>query len=231
MSAVQFESVRRSRVPAETIGIIKRMILRGELRAGQRLPPERELAAQLGVSRPSLREAIRALIALNILESKHGHGTFVTTLDPELLAEPIDFVLQVNESTLTALFEARSVLEAGVAGLAAERATDLEVARIEEHARGGRAWLSDVEAFIRHDVQFHDLIREAARSPILSSLLASVSALSLESRWRTAQSSAVRRKAAVDHEAVARAIKSRDPRAAHQAMIDHLAHVKEGLYR
>src|SRR5438067_5760864 len=104
--------------------MVKGMILRGELQAGQKLPPERELAAQLGVSRSSLREAIRALIALNILESRHGNGTFVTSLDPELLAEPIDFVLKVNESALDALFEARKVVEAGVAALAAERATD-----------------------------------------------------------------------------------------------------------
>ena len=71
--------------------------MRGELRAGQRLPAERDLAVQLALSRPSLREAIRALIALNILESRHGEGTFVSSLDPELLSEPIDFVLQVND--------------------------------------------------------------------------------------------------------------------------------------
>ena len=65
--------------------------MRGELRAGQRLPAERELAAQLGLSRPSLRESIRALIALNILESKHGEGTYCGgSLDPELLSEPIE---------------------------------------------------------------------------------------------------------------------------------------------
>jgi DNA-binding FadR family transcriptional regulator len=229
ISAPQFTTIQRSGVPDEAIGMVKGMILRGELQPGQKLPPERDLAAQLGVSRPSLREAIRALIALNILESRHGNGTFVTSLDPELLAEPIDFVLQVNESALDALFEARKVVEAGVAALAAERATDLELARLEEHARRGRAVVGDFDACLEYDVLFHDMIRETARSPILGSLVESIAALSVESRRQTGQSLAVRRKTMADHEAIVRAIKSRDPRAAYQAMIDHLSHVQEGM--
>jgi DNA-binding FadR family transcriptional regulator len=210
--------------------IIKRMILRGELVAGQKLPPERELATRLGVSRPSLREAIRALITLNILESRHGHGTFVTSLDPELLIEPIDFVLRANEANLAALFEARRALEAGAAALAAERASDLDLARMEEHVKRDQQVVGDVEAFLRHDVQFHDMIRRAAQSPILSSLLGSIAALSIESRRRTGQEIAARQKSVADHQAMVRALKARDPRASYQAMIEHLSHAEEVLW-
>jgi GntR family transcriptional regulator, transcriptional repressor for pyruvate dehydrogenase complex len=226
---VEFQTIRRNAVAHEAIATIKRMIVRGELQAGQRLPAERELAAQLGVSRPSLREAIRALIALNILESRHGEGTFVSSLEPELLAEPIDFVLQIDDGGIAALFEARRVLEAGIAALAAQRATDLELAELEGFARRGRTKLDEADAFIEHDVEFHDRIRRAARSPVLASMLGSVSTLSLETRRRTAQSHAVRTRSHSDHVRIVKSLKARDPEAARQAMITHLEHVRHAL--
>jgi GntR family transcriptional regulator, transcriptional repressor for pyruvate dehydrogenase complex len=221
---VEFETIRRNAVADEAIATVKRMIVRGSLQAGQRLPAERELAAQLGVSRPSLREAIRALIALNILESRHGEGTFVSSLEPELLTEPIDFVLQVADGGIGALFEARSVLEAGIAALAAERATDLELAELEDRTK-----VPDPDAFIEHDVEFHDRIRRAARSPILASMLGSVSTLSLETRRRTAQSQPVRARSQADHARMVKTLKARDPEAARRAMLDHLEHVRQAL--
>lgn len=226
---VEFQAIRRNAVAHAAIDTIKQMIMRGELRAGQRLPAERELAVQLQVSRPSLREAIRALIALNILESRHGDGTFVSSLEPDLLSEPIDFVLQLNDSAFLGLFEARRVLEAGVAALAAERATEAELDELEEFVRSGRPKLEDPEAFIQHDVEFHDRIRRAARSPVLSSMLSSVSALSYESRRRTAQSASVRARAFSDHGAMVSTLKARDPEAAQRAMVEHLQHVSDGL--
>jgi GntR family transcriptional regulator, transcriptional repressor for pyruvate dehydrogenase complex len=226
---VEFQTIRRNAVAHEAIATIKRMIVQGGLQAGQRLPAERDLAAQLGVSRPSLREAIRALIALNILESRHGEGTFVSSLEPDLLAAPIDFVLQINDGGITALFEARRVLEAGIAALAAERATDLELAELEDFARHGRTKLDDPEAFIEHDVEFHDRIRRAARSPVLASMLGSVSTLSLETRRRTAQSQVVRTRAQADHARMVKTLKARDPEAARRAMIVHLEHVRHAL--
>jgi GntR family transcriptional repressor for pyruvate dehydrogenase complex len=228
--AIEFQAIPRSSAVANrAIETIKEMIVRGELTAGQRLPAERDLAARLGVSRPSLREAIRALIALNILESRHGEGTFVSSLEPELLAEPIDFLLQVNTTALVALFEARRALEAGVASLAAERATDLELAQLEDFVKLGRTKVDDPDAFIEHDVEFHARLRQAARSPILASLLSSVSTLSYVSRRRTAQSATIRSRALADHEAMVRVLKARDPQAAHVAMVEHLQHVLEGL--
>jgi GntR family transcriptional repressor for pyruvate dehydrogenase complex len=226
---VGFQTIQRNAVAHEAIATIKRMILRGDLQAGQRLPAERELAAQLGLSRPSLREAIRALIALNILESRHGEGTFVSSLEPDLLTEPIDFVLQVDDGSIAALFEARRVLEAGIAALAAERATDLELAELEGFARRGRTKVDDADAFIEHDVEFHDRLRRAARSSVLASMLGSVSALSLETRRRTAQAQAVRARSCADHVRIVKTLKARDPEAARQAMVAHLEHVRRAL--
>jgi GntR family transcriptional repressor for pyruvate dehydrogenase complex len=227
--SLEFPPIKRNAVANEAIDTIKQMIVRGEIGAGQRLPAERELAAQLGVSRPSLREAIRALIALNILESRHGEGTFVSSLEPELLAEPIDFVLQVNADALFSLFEAGRVLEAGIAALAAERATDLELSDLEDFAKLGRTKLDDAEAFIEHDVEFHARVRRMARSPILSSLLASVNALSYESRRRTAAAPAVRARACSDHRAIVKTLKAREAEEARAAMVGHLDHARASL--
>jgi GntR family transcriptional repressor for pyruvate dehydrogenase complex len=226
---VAFKTLRRDAVADQAIETIKEMIVRGDVRAGQRLPPERELAAQLGVSRPSLREAIRALIALNILDSRHGDGTFVSSLEPDLLIKPIDFVLQVNDGGMAALFEARRELEAGIAALAAERATDLELAELEDLVTQGRTKVNDPDAFIDYDVEFHDRVRRFARSPVLASMLGSVSLLSLESRRRTAQVGAVRSRAASDHALMVKKLKARDSEGARQAMLSHLQHVLEGL--
>jgi DNA-binding FadR family transcriptional regulator len=225
----RFTAIPRNAVAQSAIATIKEMIVRGELRAGQRLPAERDLAAQLALSRPSLREAIRALIALNILESKHGDGTYVSSLDPELLSEPIDFVLQVNDQALLSLFEARRVLEAGVAALAAERATDLELSELDDFVKEGRGKLSDPDAFIEHDVEFHERLRRLARSPVLASLLSSVSALSIASRRRTAQDGATRARALADHGAMTRALRARDADAAKALMVAHLEHVQNAL--
>ncbi len=228
-ATVAFPAIRRNAVAREAIDTIKQLIVRGELEAGQRLPAERELAVQLGVSRPSLREAIRALIALNILESRHGEGTFVSSLEPDLLTEPIDFVLQVTDGGLAALFEARRVLEAGIAALAAERATDLELAQLDDFVKRGRTKLEHAEAFIEHDVEFHERLRRYARSPVLSSMLGSVSTLSLESRRRTAQTPSVRARSLSDHAKMVKTLKARDPEAARRAMVAHLEHVLVGL--
>jgi GntR family transcriptional repressor for pyruvate dehydrogenase complex len=230
-SVPQFTAIRRNAVAPSAIATIKEMIVRGELRAGQRLPAERDLAAQLALSRPSLREAIRALIALNILESKHGEGTFVSSLDPELLAEPIDFVLQVNDDALISLFEARRVLEAGVAALAAERATDLELSELDDFVTEGRRKVIDAEAFIEHDIEFHARLRSFARSPVLASLLSSVSALSIASRRRTAQDGATRARVLADHDAMSRALRARDAASAESLMVAHLEHVLSALKR
>ena len=220
---------RSSAVPSQAIDTIKQMIISGTLSAGQRLPAERDLALLLGVSRPSLREAIRALTALNIVESRHGDGTFVSSLDPELLSQPVDFLLQVNHESLRALFEARRALESGIAALAAERATELELAELEGFVKRGQSLIKDVEAFIQHDIAFHTHLRRIARSPILASLLSSVDGLSAESRRQTAQSARTRSLSHRDHQRLVRALKARDVVAAQAIMVEHLEHVRKAL--
>jgi DNA-binding FadR family transcriptional regulator len=223
-----FRSIRR--VPAaagEVISTIKSMILDGQLSPYQRLPSEKELAEALGVSRPTVREAVRGLMTLNIIESRHGDGTYVTSLDPGLLAAPIDFLLRVDAQGFQALTEVRIVLECGAAEFAATKVGQAGVDAMNDLVAQYEKSIDDVNRCIELDLAFHEEVAKAADSPILLSLLSTVTALGLQSRTRTAKSRAMRLVAHSDHLAIAEAVASRDPASARAAMLKHLVHVKE----
>lgn len=222
-----FRSIRRLPAAAdEVISTIKSMILEGELAPYQRLPSEKELAEALGVSRPTVREAIRGLMALNIIESRHGDGTYVTSLQPQLLAAPIDFLLRVDEQGLAALTEIRLVLESGVAEYAARKATPKHIDRLNAISEEYAASIDDVDRCIALDLDFHRELANAADSPILASMLSTIAALALQSRRQTAQDQKTRIAAHDDHRAIADAVATHDHLAARGAMHVHLTHVQ-----
>ena len=175
---------------------VRSLIERGELRPGDRLPPERELAVQLGVSRPSVRAGLRSLAAIGVLQTRHGAGTFITDGPPTLGSEPLSFLAALHGFTRDEMFEARRALEVGVAGLSAERATDDQIATIAEEVTGMFASLDDAQTFLIHDIRFHRAVAAASGNPILASLVEMVSALVLraaeEDRQQRARSQAVR---------------------------------------
>ena len=125
------------------VGHVRGQIERAELKPGDRLPPERELAVQIGVSRPSVRAGLRSLAAMGIVQTRHGAGTFITDGPPKLGSGPLSFLAALHGFTRDEMFEARRALEVGVAGLAAERATDEQIATIAEEVTGMFASLDD----------------------------------------------------------------------------------------
>ncbi|MBA2557284.1 MAG: FadR family transcriptional regulator [Chloroflexi bacterium] len=227
--AIGFNRIQRSAVANDAIEMIKAMILKGDLVANQRMPSERELAEMFGVSRPTLRESIRALIALNILESRHGEGTFVTSLDPGLLSEPIDFVLQLSDAQLRDLTEARSIFEPAATVLAGRRMTPEALDRLEAIANELEEGLEDIDAAIRLDSAFHRLISETSGNAILITLAGSISALTRASRERTAQGAGDRVSASRELHDIVAAFRAGDPEAAGQAMKEHIEHIARAL--
>lgn len=213
------------RIVARLLALIKER----ELRPGDKLPPERELAAMMEVSRPSLREALRALAIMNIVEIRQGDGTYVTSLEPELLVEHLDFVLSLDDSTFLELFEARKIVEVGIVALAAQHITDEEIRELEACLAKSTETVEDHEAFLQADVELHEKIAEAARNPILSRFMASISQLGLASRRRTVEIPGVPWQAVEDHQAIVAALKARDAEAARQAMLQHLNNVEKRL--
>ena len=193
---------------------VRGLIERGELRPGDRLPAERELAVQLGVSRPSVRAGLRSLAAIGVLQTRHGAGTFITDGPPTLGSEPLSFLAALHGFTRDEMFEARRALEVGVAGLAAERATDEQIATIAEEVTGMFASLDEPQNFLIHDIRFHRAVAQASGNPILASLVEMVSALFYEQRRRTAQHSRDLKESAHLHRAIYHAVRAHDPKRA-----------------
>jgi GntR family transcriptional repressor for pyruvate dehydrogenase complex len=181
------------------------------------------------VSRPSLREALRALAIMNVIEIRQGDGTYVTSLEPNLLMSHLDFVFALNDIAFLELFEARRILEPGLVEMAAKRITDEEIAQLEECVARSIEVVDDHEAFARADLEMHELIAKAAGNSILERCMAGVSQLGKVSRRRTVALPGVTHRSVQDHLAIVRALKARDPVAARQAMLDHLLHVEDEL--
>jgi GntR family transcriptional regulator, transcriptional repressor for pyruvate dehydrogenase complex len=217
-----FPTLKRTSVSLQAAEAIKAQIIAGDLSRGDALPPERNLAAMLGISRPSVREAIRVLTAMNVVEPRHGGGTYVTSLDPRLLARPINFLLQVEPRTFLHLFEVRQVLEVSAARLAAPKVTDEVASELQALANEAAKALKRPLRYCELDYDLHTRIIEATENPIYLSLYESISELSWEGRLRTARLPAVRRQAHKDHLAIVAALRQRDPEAAGVAMEDHL---------
>jgi GntR family transcriptional repressor for pyruvate dehydrogenase complex len=224
-----FGTFKKSAISEDIVDSLLSLIRERELRPGDKLPAERELAAMMQVSRPSLREALRALAIMNMVEIRQGDGTYVSSLTPELLMSHLDFVFSLNDTEVLELFQARKVLEPGIVAMAAERITDPEVIALEECVRRSVALVDDHRAFLEADVEVHELIARAAKNSVLARFMASISQLGKVSRSRTVELPGVTRQSVQDHSAIVAALKRRDPQAARLAMLHHLDNVEREL--
>jgi len=166
---------------------------------------------------------------MNILEVRHGDGTYVSSLDPELLAEPLHLILAIDESALYALFEVRRVIEPAAAAFAAERATSEELELLRTEMANGIASVSDPPALIQHDTSLHRLLHRAAHNPLLMSTSASLAGLAHAARLRTVQLPENARLTIEEHGAFVEAICSRRPQDASEAMLRHLRRIEQHL--
>jgi len=205
---------------------VKQMILDGRLQPGERLPAEKELAATLGVSRGSLREGVRALGTLGILDSRHGDGTYVTTLDPALLLAPVAFVAELQDDA-AAFHAVRRLLETEAAGLASLHIDDDGLARLravlDETARALVQHPLDHDRLVDADLAFHEEIARASGNPVLAALVEGLAGRTSRTRlWRGLSDEGAEDRAFVEHEAILAAIAARDPDRARLRMATHL---------
>src|SRR5262249_29904932 len=201
---------QESQATEQVLAHVRRLIELGKLRPGQRLPAERGLAKQIGVSRSSLRAGLRSLTAMRVLETRHGAGTFVSDGPPTLGTEPLQFLAALHGFGAEEMFEARRMLEIGIVGLAAERAKADDLAAIAEEVAECFASLDDPQAFLVHDIRFHRAVAAASRNPILASVVDMVSALFYERRRPTADRVHNLREPAQLHRHIYQAIRARD---------------------
>lgn len=208
----------------EVVTRIRDMIHNGELSSGDRLPPERDLAKLLGVSRPTLRAGIRSLATVGIIHSKQGAGTFVAEVEdsPTLNSSPLRMMAALHGFTSDEMFEARLALEMSIAGMAAERATSEQMTLMAEEIAGMYASLGDPEQYLVHDMQFHQTIAAASNNRILTSLMNMIATILFDSRSKTVKRAKDLKQSAEQHHNIYRAMRERQPEAARQAMHDHL---------
>lgn len=210
------------------IGALVARVENGEFSAGERLPPEPDLAADLAVSRLSLREAVRTLAGAGVLEVRRGAGTFVTDLRPERLVRASGtFLSLVGEQGVAELFECRRVLEPGVTALAATRIDDVALADLEARLERMRG-LTEPELLVAEDLDFHAAIASASGNATLASLAAAVGGRTARVRiWRAVVEHDVVSWTHDQHTAILRALRARDSLAAWTAATTHVTEVEE----
>jgi GntR family transcriptional repressor for pyruvate dehydrogenase complex len=224
---VDFRPATRVRVAEH----VRRLIETGDLHPGDRLPGERDLARALGVSRPTVRSGLKALEAMGVVLSRRGAGTFIAEGPPDLGREPLGLLAALHGFTPDEMFEARLVLEVGVAGLAAEHASAEQLATIAEDLTDLFAAVDDPHAFLVHDVRFHRALASGCGNRVLAALMEMVAAQFYEQRKQTMSRARDRRESAEMHRRIFRAVRARNPGAAREAMAEHLRRAQSAQAR
>ncbi|MCP2328767.1 DNA-binding FadR family transcriptional regulator [Hamadaea flava] len=214
----------------EAIERIKEMIVSGELRPGGRLPKESDLAVRLGLSRNSLREAVKALSLIRVLDVRQGDGTYVTSLQPAVLLDTVGFIIDFHrDDSVLDLLEVRRILESEATALAARKMTDEQLAELGTVIDGMES-AADINELIDADLEFHRQIARGAGNPVLASLIESLSAPTLRARvWRGLTQADAADSTREQHRAIYAALRSRDANVARSWAAVHIAGVEEWL--
>lgn len=223
------EPVKKQTVTENIVQQIKKMIETGEFKIGEKLPSERELVQTLSVSRIAVREAIKGLAALNLVEVRPGEGTFVKAVTSKEFVDSFDYTLLLERSTFRELLETRRFLEVELAGLAAERATPEDLDAMKKSLEAMKEDLSLGRDYLESDVSFHNAIIEASGNNILNELLNNIADLLRESRRKTMSVQGAVGRAIEGHMEIYEKVKARDPHGARQAMLNHLYMVEKDL--
>ena len=212
---------------------IRSLLEKGALQPGDKIPPEREFARQLRISRASLRTGIGYLAAMGVMKIKHGVGTFVSDGPPELGRSSLSLMGALHGFQSWQMFEARIMLESNLAALAAERGKEEHQVAMAEEVAEMFASLNSPGEYLIHDVLFHRIIAEASGNPILAATMETVTSSMYDKRRKTVERAIDLRESAEMHREIYRAIRSRKPQEARRLMERHLqmAQAAQGLER
>jgi GntR family transcriptional regulator, transcriptional repressor for pyruvate dehydrogenase complex len=203
------------------------LIRSGNLKAGDKLPSETELARAFQVSRPVIREALRGLAILGVVETRQGGRCFVTDLTVARLMAPLQFVISLDESSVDALHHARLMTETGMIRQAVGRTTEKVLARLDEMVASGFELTGDPLGFRMLDQEFHRTISHLSGNPFLEVVAQSLYELGMEYRRIATETPGVIERSAKEHQAIVEALKTGDPDAAASSMSAHLESIHE----
>ena len=223
-----YKLVRTSRLYEQIVQQIEESIVKGDLKTGDQLPAERELAQRFGVSRTAVREAVKALREKGLVEAYSGRGTFITDGTTQAVRQSLDLMVKIGQSEgSTQLAEVRAILEPEIAALAAQRIQDSELATMREAVAVMDRSNQDPQAYIEADLDFHLALAEGADNPMILSLLDPIVGLLREQRLRIFQVPGGPQRGQVHHKRILEAVERRDPEAAREAMRAHLSQVRD----
>ncbi|NEU06229.1 MULTISPECIES: FadR/GntR family transcriptional regulator [Clostridium] len=223
-----FSPIKNTRVYEKVIEQIKEMIITGTFKKGDKLPSEREMAESLQVSRTSIREALRELEIMGLIESRQGEGNFIKNSFENTLLKPLSTIFLLKESNSDEILELRNIIERGSVVLAAERITDEELAEME--LLFDESLKSDLkDTLVDIDIDFHYKIAQASKNFLILSILNAISFL-IEAFIKDIRRNVITKEENINmliqqHRAILSALKNHDPVAAEKAMLDHLQYV------
>ncbi|MFP5236087.1 MAG: FadR/GntR family transcriptional regulator [Acidobacteriota bacterium] len=217
----------------QVVNHVRALIENGTLKPGDQIPPERDLARTLQISRASLRTGIGYLAALGVMKIKHGVGTFVADGPPDFGRASLSFIGALHGFQSWQMFEARILIESGMAALAAERGKEEHHAALAEEVAEMFATIDKPTDYLIHDVLFHRVIAQASGNPILASIMETVTSSMYDKRRKTVERAIDLRESAEMHREIYRAIRGRKPGEASKLMEQHLrmAQAAQGMER
>jgi len=223
-----YRLVRSSRLYEQIVQQIEESIVKGDLKPGDQLPAERELAQRFGVSRTAVREAVKALREKGLVEAYSGRGTFITDGTSQAVRQSLDLFVKIGQADGSHhLAEVRAILEPEIAALAASRIQDSELATMREAVSVMDRSGQDPEAYIEADLDFHLALAEGAANPLILSLLDSIVGLLREQRLRIFRVPGGPDRGQLHHKGILDAVERHDPEKARKAMRAHLEQVRD----
>jgi len=232
---MKVKTIKKETLSEKIIIEIKNLIDSGQITPGSRLPSEREFAGMLGVSRPSLREALKALSVLGIIINKQGEGNFLSENNDPWPIEPLSLFFSLKKGALIDIIEARKGIEMHAAALASERRTIEDINTIKAILKNMRGSLNDYKAFLHHDMDFHLSIGMATKNEIIIDLMEKIQKISVNTRdalWKTADHIEININSDLTkHEKLLEFIIAGDAQNASKCIAQHLDELLERLER
>jgi len=223
---LKFQTIKKTRVYEEVVKQLKELILSGELGPGEKLPSERELAKEFGVSRVSVRQALTVLETLGLIERKVGGGTFSVVEKVNFDIDPMLENIMKNKDQLREPLEIRRILEPSLAQLAAERATEEDIKSLEDSLKRQKELIEQGKLIIEEDNRFHYLIAKAAKNEIALKIVEVIHDMIWQTREKSIKARQGSELSYQGHQKILRAIKTGKGEKAFNAMLDHLEEVE-----
>jgi GntR family transcriptional repressor for pyruvate dehydrogenase complex len=217
----------------QVVNHIRSLIESGTLQPGDKIPPEREFARSLKISRASLRTGIGYMAAMGVMKIRHGVGTFVADGPPQFGTASLSLIGALHGFQSWQMFEARIILESHLAALAAERGKQEQFSALAEEVADMFASMSSPAEYLIHDLMFHRIVSQASGNPILAAIIETITSALYDTRRKTVERSTDMRESAEMHREIYRAIRARNPKEAHNLMEQHLrmAQIAQGMER